>query len=830
MTGRSKSQKYIYAFISPAFFLAGGFLCCEPIYLIFGSIAAFFSAFGLRGLQELAETPVTKESSASLNISATVSLFLISVSGSVIFMGLSRQLPALLSPVKLISLLIIAFLLAGSVVFFYGTLYDSQGFSTSVIPAIAFQLSGCCFLFVSTHYIPILLSCFLILTGQFCAVSVIGSLLNNYTPIHYRIHFALLRALAVMLAPVAAFFLLKINLFNGTNVFLLAVALDVAVFISLSAVYVVIRTSHFSLSTESGDLTAPRILREFVDPSEAPVTWTEYPRPQMRRNDWINLNGVWKLNTDTIYVPFPPQSSLGCHKGTVSNVLFYSRTFHIPAEWEGERILLHFGAVDQTCEVYVNNRHIGSHEGGYLPFTFDITDSLNFLFENTVEVRVLDLLSKKYPYGKQRIPRGGMWYTPVSGIWQTVWLEPVPKDHIRRIKITPDLKGIYLKTVVSSPDVIGRFTVDINLPGGEHFHRDYSEPRQYIDLEEAYLSVGLMEPLRLWSPESPYLYRMKVTYESDEIETYFGLRTIELKNIKGIERVVLNGNPIYIHGVLDQGYFPEGIFTPAVAKEYARDIMRMKELGFNCLRKHIKIEPDIFYYYCDTLGMLVLQDMVNNGKYSFIMDTIMPNITTKHSSDVGKCHSKKRKEFFIEHCKATLRQLHNHPSIIAYTIFNEGWGQFDSDSIFDILKEKDGTRLYDSTSGWFVQKKSDFDSRHQYFNNVLFTPGVRPLLISECGGFSYMIPEHYFSKYNHFSYGISRSAKELTGLVRKMYDEMVIPIIEKGGCGCIYTQLSDIEDETNGLYTYDRKVLKVDKDEMLRIRDDIEEHLKNAVE
>ncbi len=830
MSKPSLKAKIIYAMITAALFLANAFLCKEPVFLLAGCIAAMLSAFGLFGLQELAETPVTKESSSALNLSATLSLFLLSITGSVIFMSLDDLFKSTLSPSKTALLLVIAFVTSGAVVVFYGTLYDSQGFSTSVIPAIAFQLSGCFFIFVSYHFVPILLSLFLILAGQISAVCVIGSLLNNYTPPHNRFRFAFLRVLAVTIAPVAAFFLLKIDLFSGRNAFLFATILDVAVYVSLTAVYIVIRNSHFNLYTESGEHLEPKILREFVNPSEGPVTWTEYPRPQMKRKNWMNLNGVWKLNGNTVYVPFPPQASLSFHKGPLNNVLFYSTEFHVPSEWNDQRILLHFGAVDQMCEVYVNNRHVGTHEGGYLPFTFDITDAVNTIFDNTIEVRAFDLISKKYPYGKQRIPRGGMWYTSVSGIWQTVWLEPVPKDHIRRIKITPDLTGIHLKIVIDGvPDCIGKFSIDIRLPGGKVWHKESTDTRQYINLEEAYRSVGLSEPLRYWTPESPYLYVMKIRYESDEIETYFALRTVELKEINGIPRITLNRKPIYLHGVLDQGYYPDGIFTPATAREYAKDIMRMKELGFNCLRKHIKIEPEIFYYYCDTLGMLVLQDMVNNGRYSFLRDTIMPNITTKHKSDVGRCHSKKRKEFFINHSLDTLRHLHNHPSIIAYTIFNEGWGQFDSDEVFEILKAKDGTRLYDSTSGWFVQKKSDFDSRHQYFNNVLFTPGIRPLLVSECGGFSYMIPEHYFSKYNHFSYGISRSSAELTALVRKMYDEMLFPIIEKGGCGCIYTQLSDIEDETNGLYTYDRKICKVDKDEMLKIREEIDKRLNEAV-
>ncbi len=822
----SVRSKIIYAFIVLILFLLNGILCREPIFLLPGGLTVVLSALGLRNLQELAETHVTKESATGLNASANIALLLLSLAGSVAFLGEGRLLSTSFSPAKCCIILGVAMSVALAITLFYGPLYDSQGFSTSMIPAVSLSLSGCLFMFVSYGLVPVMLSSFLIITGYFCAFSVIGSLLNNYTPAHKRFPCYCQRTLAVVIPPIGAFFLLKIGIFTGRNAFLLSALLDVAVFVSLSAVYVVIRTSHFNLYTESGNTTEPKILQALINPSEPPVTWTEYPRPQMKRNTWLNLNGVWKLNTNSIYVPFPPQAALSCHKGSNPNVLFYTKTFTVPSEWNGQRILLHFGAVDQLCEVRINDVHVGSHEGGYLPFTFDITEHLKLHADNVIEVRAFDLLSKKYPYGKQRIARGGMWYTPVSGIWQTVWLEPVPKNHIERIKITPDLKGIYLKVVVAGiPDIIGRFSVDITLPGGHVWHTESTESRQYIDLKEAYESLGINEPLRYWTPESPYLYSMKIVYDEDEIETYFALRTVELADINGISRICLNKKPIYLHGVLDQGYFPDGIFTPATAGEYAKDIARVKELGFNCLRKHIKIEPEIFYYYCDKMGILVMQDMVNSGRYSFLRDTIMPNVTGKNKSDLGKCHSKKRREFFINHCLDTLRHLHNHPSIIAYTIFNEGWGQFDSDEIFEKLKNKDGTRLYDSTSGWFVQKKSDFDSRHQYFNNVLFTPGIRPLLLSECGGFSYMIPEHYYSKYNHFSYGISRSTEELTALVRKMYDEMIFPIIGKGGCGCIYTQLSDIEDETNGLFTYDRKICKVDREEMLKIKDVIDEEM-----
>ena len=613
-----------------------------------------------------------------------------------------------------------------------------------------------------------------------------------------------------------------------------------------SHLFAKLRNAHFTLTSEAG---------ETLGNSEQ--TWKQYPRPQLKRDNWYSLNGIWQLNGSPIRVPFPPQSDLSGYTGKIGSKLTYTKTFWLTKQESCCRTLLHFGAVDQIAEIFLNGTYIGSHTGGYLPFTFDISNAIRFDAENTLTVQVTDTLSKNLPYGKQKKDRGGMWYTPVSGIWQSVWLEQVPDIYITEVKITPDLNGIHLavflndtqeinikekassaffstntnQTNVSKEDCIisstngnqnVSLTVSITLHTDEQIVQTLSSDNTYISLRELQTADGsTYEPL-LWTPEQPYLYQMTITAGNDTIQTYFALRTIEIKERNGIQRICLNGKPIFLHGVLDQGYFCDGIFLPAEEAELERDIVRMKELGFNLLRKHIKIEPEWFYYYCDIHGMLVMQDMVNSGPYSFLRDTVMPTFVNSRLNDTHRLFPKKQKTFWETHMKETLHTLYNHPSIIAYTLFNEGWGQFDSDRMYELAKQCDNTRLYDSTSGWFHQTKNDFDSRHVYYGDLQPQPEKRPLFLSEFGGCAYAVPEHYYAKYASYGYGGCQNSDEVTAKVRAAYDRTILPVIEKGACGSIYTQLSDVEEEINGFYTYDRKVCKVNKEEMLRLRKEMD--------
>lgn len=504
------------------------------------------------------------------------------------------------------------------------------------------------------------------------------------------------------------------------------------------------------------------------------MSWDNYPRPQFKRKQWQNLNGSWQMNGREVYVP-------SCQ---FEEKLEYTRSFVF--EKVNSKVLLHFGAADQIAEVYLNGRKLGSHEGGYLPFTFDVTDAL-LEGENELRVLVVDELDRDYPYGKQRKDHGGMWYTPMAGLWGSVWLEQVPQNYIEAIEITPDLNGI--SVAVNGPEC------EILLSNG-----------QIAATKSGKVRIEIENPV-LWTPDNPHLYTAVFKGGGDEVEVYFALRTIEVKNIKGINRVCLNGRPVFIHGVLDQGYFSPGLMLPDDPAEYERDVLRMKELGFNTIRKHIKIEPEEFYHACDRLGMLVIQDLVNSGGYKFFKDTILGTIGARLGDRTGL--DGKRKQFWIEHSKETLKHLYNHPSLVIYTIFNEGWGQFESDAVYSMLKSQDGTRLYDSTSGWFAQKLNDFDSRHIYFRTVKLHPKTRPLFVSECGGYSLDVNGY---SGNAYGYGKCSDTGELTDKIVSMYEKMILPAIKGGCCGCIYTQLSDVEDEINGFYSFDREKCKVDKE------------------
>ena len=545
--------------------------------------------------------------------------------------------------------------------------------------------------------------------------------------------------------------------------------------------------------------------RALVDSGSTP--WNTYPRPQLRRDSFLNLNGTWdfcvrktpnlpEAYDKTILVPFCPESMLSGLDMEIKpgSHLFYRTQFSLPEGFQKDRVLLHIGAADQIADVYVNGQHICSHKGGYEAFSADITGVLEET--NELVIRVFDdLRDLTLPYGKQSLTRGGMWYTPVSGIWQTVWLESVPENYITGLDIRNEGETVRIAVENTTSGVI-----TVQTPTGAEIYP--------LDRGEAV--IKLKNP-RLWSPEDPYLYSFTAETATDKVESYFAVRSLETKMIGGIPRLCLNGKPYFFHGLLDQGYWSDGLFTPAEPACFDRDIQTAKELGFNTLRKHIKIEPEAFYYACDRLGMIVFQDMVNNSDYAYIRDTILPTVGKQKSQDKGLHKDPAGREAFLSGMASTVRQLKNHPCIVYWTIFNEGWGQFDSDNVYHKLRALDNTRFIDSTSGWFRRKETDIDSRHIYFGPWWQLKAKnKPLVLSEFGGHCYGVENHIFNPDKAYGYKTCKTPKELQSSLDELYRARIVPAIAKGLCGAILTQISDVEDEINGLITYDREVVKVD--------------------
>ena len=546
----------------------------------------------------------------------------------------------------------------------------------------------------------------------------------------------------------------------------------------------------------------------------AGTPWDVYPRPQMRREQWWNLNGEWEFGVKfdrKIRVPFCPESELsgiGEHFPEGSP-LRYRRTVTLPSG--SGRWLLHFGAADQRAQVYINGKLAGEHAGGYEAFCMDVTELWQ---EGENEIKVIcrdDLTDRSFPYGKQTLTRGGMWYTPVSGIWQTVWMERVPDTYIKKLRIVNRGASVTIDTGLKIPGTV-------TVAGLGQF-----------PLTDGKVTITPENP-RFWSPEDPYLYEFTVEAGEDRVESYFALRALEIKTLGGYPRLCLNGKPYFFHGLLDQGYWPEGLLTPPAPESYADDILAMKALGFNTLRKHIKVEPEEFYYQCDKLGMVVFQDMVNNGRYRFFRDTALPTLGLQKLPDKALNRGDKTRLAFLESMECTVRQLENHPCILYWTIFNEGWGQFRADDAWDVLRKLDDTRWIDTTSGWFRGRKTDVDSHHVYFRKVkLRGDGRKPLVLSEFGGKTWRVEGHVFNPDKTYGYGACPDQETLGRAVEELYRQEVLPCVKQGLCAAIYTQVSDVEDEINGLVTYDRKQVKLTPERMLPVAQALRQAMEESV-
>jgi hypothetical protein len=540
-----------------------------------------------------------------------------------------------------------------------------------------------------------------------------------------------------------------------------------------------------------------------VDPA---AVWIEHPRPQLARPAWRSLNGTWQLREagaseplpfqtdfeEAVLVPFPLESSLS-GIGRRMERAFYRRTFEVPSEWAGKRIMLHFGAVDWHAAVWVNATLLGLHGGGYDPFTFDVTDALLPGREQELVVDVMDPTDTgNQPRGKQVRSPEGIWYTPSTGIWQSVWLEAVPESHIARLHLQPQLAAGRLQieadiTAARSGDTLEA----VASAGGVEVARAHVPAGSGLALE-------IPQP-RAWSPDDPFLYDLKVELRRgadavDTVTSYFGLRDLGVEaGADGLARLELNGEPLFQIGLLDQGFWPDGLYTAPSDAALVADIELAKSLGFNLLRKHVKVEPDRWYYHCDRLGLLVWQDMPS-----------------------GNNESPASRQQFERELEAMVRALSNHPSIAMWVVFNEGWGQHDTERLTERVQRLDPSRWVCNASGWTDAAVGDVIDLHAY-------PGpacppaepARAAVLGEFGGLGLALPGHTWVQESWGYQGVADSAelsRRYVGLLRQVWKLAQ----ESGLCAAVYTQLSDVETECNGLVTYDRAVLKVDAERVRR--------------
>ncbi|MEA5151670.1 MAG: glycoside hydrolase family 2 TIM barrel-domain containing protein [Oscillospiraceae bacterium] len=551
-----------------------------------------------------------------------------------------------------------------------------------------------------------------------------------------------------------------------------------------------------------------------VDPN---MPLPEYPRPQLARHGWMNLNGLWDyaINDSSrfpkdfdgqIVVPFSPEAPLsGVNRQLKSGeYLWYRRAVAIPGEFSGKRIILHFGAVDQTAAVWVNSAQVANHTGGYLPFEADVTDAIENGYM-LLTVRVSDDTDKGgHTRGKQKTKRGGIWYTPQSGIWQTVWIEAVPECYVKALRISPLFDE---PAVEISAEIVGDQPAYAQLGGAS-----YALPAHIP-----------MPGFEAWTPEHPKLYGFTVSCGEDRVQSYFAMRKFSVeKDGQGTPRLFLNGAPYFHNGLLDQGYWPDGLYTAPTDEAMVYDIGMAKSMGFNMLRKHIKVEPLRWYYHCDRLGMLVWQDMPNGGgSYGapVVSAPLATGINLKDSAYAlfARADKDARAEFRAELAEM-IEHLYNCPCIAMWVLFNEGWGQFDAAKMYELVRGIDKSRTIDHASGWHDQGIGKVRSEHVYFRKFGFKPDKlgRAVLLSEFGGYSHSVSGHCWGR-KEFGYKKFEMPAQLEIAIEELYQTQIGPAKLQGLAAAVYTQLTDVEDELNGILTYDRKVAKVPPEIMAKI-------------
>jgi beta-galactosidase/beta-glucuronidase len=580
---------------------------------------------------------------------------------------------------------------------------------------------------------------------------------------------------------------------------------------------------------ENGKSWSPvgdQILTRWAKDVDPKLPLPEYPRPQFERKEWFNLNGLWdyaicpkdvfevKDFDGKILVPFPIESALsGVGKKLHPNeTLWYHRKFQILDNWKGKKIILHFGAVDWESRIWINKNKIGDHKGGYTPFEFDISDSLND-GENEITISVWDPTDKgKQERGKQSLNPKNIFYTAVSGIWQTVWLEPVPKTYLERIYIKTDIDNgtVSIQSVVKNPESNDYLEAEIiNDKNQDSFGK--CKVNQEINIK-------IRSP-KLWSPDDPFLYSIKFLIKRgnetlDEVSSYFGMRKVTLSDgEKGIVRIKFNNEKFFQFGTLDQGYWPDGLYTAPTDEALKYDIHITKELGFNMIRKHVKVEPARWYYHCDKLGILVWQDMPNGGFISPILEPLNAKEYKEIIKKTGR--NTEEKQNYYNELSSMIKSLYNFPSIIVWVPFNEGWGQFETEEVTKRVKQQDPFRLVDSASGWYDYSYTlgDIYDMHRYPNPLLpdiNKANLRALVVGEFGGLGLEVESHMWITTEKFFYRNFEDSSKLT----KRYERLIRKVNslrEDGLSAAIYTQITDVEGENNGLLTYDRDVIKIDQ-------------------
>lgn len=715
-----------------------------------------------------------------------------------------------------------------------GRLIDKMGKLKFIFIAIALELIGLLLMYAAVEAAFVAAAGIVMIGGNMLLLATINALVRDYTPQDKAGHFQGIRMLFAVLLPMVTgpYIGAAVIRGSGRTYVDLGVVKQVptpGIFLAAAMLLLLVFVPVFALRRREKKQAAARthtlytVWGEALDPNRV---LQEYPRPQMKRESYLNLNGMWEYaitkgeqEPETydggILVPFSPESALsGVNRQLLPDeTLWYRRRGALPQGFMRERLLLHFGAVDQCCEVFINGTSAGGHEGGYLPFSLDVTGLMQRegAYALTVKVRDASNMSPRHAYGKQCLKRGGMWYTAQSGIWQTVWMESVPEHSIERLIITPlfDEAAVVVKVFLREGAASGTVSVLCE-----------ETVVAAVQLNASGIARIPLEGFRAWSPEDPFLYDLVVETPEDRVESYFGMRKFgTAPDEKGIMRLTLNNRPYYQNGLLDQGYWSDGLYTPPCDEALIYDIRTMKEAGFNMLRKHIKIEPLRWYYHCDRLGMIVWQDMVSGGgPYKPVVTQALPFVGV-HLSDrrynlFGRTMEEGREQF-VEDVEETVRHLYNAVSLYLWTPFNEGWGQFDATKTAERLRALDATRVIDHASGWHDQGGGDVKSLHVYYKKVRIPKREkRARILSEFGGYSLGLPGHRFSD-GVYGYRLYDTPEAFETGYRNLIRREVAPAIPKGLSASVYTQVSDVEDELNGMMTYDRKILKISR-EILR--------------